>query len=279
MLIIPPQVAQLVQAQRIGILLVGHGTRNLAGQAEFRQLFAQFQSLLSSIATELAFLELAEPSIEQSIQQLASKGIQQVLTVPVILFTAGHAESDIPGAVNESLALHGMESIGQTAALECSAEVLELSATRFRESVCDERCNSGCSNHFCSQADWVLIGRGSSSPTATEKTREFGKLRWRLTPTRAHQVAFIHGQQPTVDEALDQLARNGSPIAVVQPHLLFSGLLMDQLSEQVAERQKQNPQQRWVLAPTLGADQKLAELLARRAMHFLESLVTLPPAG
>ncbi|MFO0942153.1 MAG: sirohydrochlorin chelatase [Pirellulales bacterium] len=276
MLIIPPQVVRLAEMQKIGILLVGHGTRNPAGQAEFRQLFAQFLQFLEPIASELAFLELSEPSIEDAIASMASKQIRRVLTVPAILFTAGHAESDIPGAVNKALSQHGMQSIGQTAALECSQEVLELSAARFREAACDERCSNGCSNHFCSQASWVMVGRGSSSPTATDKTREFGRLRWRLTPTLTQQVAFIHGQQPTVKEALDQLAASQSPIAVVQPHLLFSGLLMNQLSEQVVERQKQNPNQRWVLAPTLGADRKLAELLANRAIHALETLSTNP---
>lgn len=279
MLIIPPQVAQMAETQNIGVLLVGHGTRNPAGQGEFKQLFAQFCRLLGPIASELAFLELAEPLIEQSIAAMAAKQIRRVLTVPAILFTAGHAESDIPGAVHEALAKYGMQSVGQTSALECSTEVLGLSADRFREAVCDERCSQGCSKHFCSQAGWVMVGRGSSSPTATEKTREFGRLRWQLTPTLNHQVAFIHGQQPTVDEALNQLAASQSPIAVVQPHLLFSGLLMDQLGEQVAERQKQNPNQRWVLAPTLGADQKLAELLANRAIQALENLLSNRPAS
>jgi sirohydrochlorin ferrochelatase len=115
-----------------------------------------------------------------------------------------------------------------------------------------------------------VIGRGSSSPEATAKTREFCKLRWRLTPTLTAQTAFIHGQTPNVEQALDDCAKTKTEYVVVQPHLLFSGLLMDDLRQQVKQRQLENPQQAWVITETLGADRKLAELLAGRANMALD---------
>lgn len=272
MLIIPPQLIQFSSIQKIGVLLVGHGTRSIEGQTEFKHLFEQFKQFLSPIPCEMAFLELASPTIEEAINSLASTGIAKVLTVPALLFTAGHAELDIPQAVEASLSKRGLTSVGQTNALECSDEVLELSAIRFREAVCDEQCRGRCCGEFCSRAGWVMVGRGSSSPTATAKTRQFGERRWELTPTAHHQVAFIHGQHPTVEQALDQLATIGHSIAVVQPHLLFSGLLMEQLTAQVTAWQQQNPGQRWILAPSLGADHRLAELLARQAIELIGSI-------
>jgi sirohydrochlorin ferrochelatase len=192
-----------------------------------------------------------------------------VLVVPAILFTAGHAETDIPTAVHKTLEQLGMQCIGQTAALECSPEVLRLSAIRFREAVCDQGCSEHCSGQFCSGSSWLLVGRGSSSPSATARAREFGELRRQLTPTAFAQTAFIHGQEPTVEQALDEFSNNGTERVVVQPHLLFSGLLMEQLRDEVRRRQQQFNQQQWILTETLGADCQLAQLLADRALLVL----------
>lgn len=274
MSVIPPQLDSNEPSRKIGVLLVGHGTRNKAGQAEFIQLFKQVRELLQPIVCELAFLELAEPSIEQGIGNLAKQGIREVITVPAILFSAGHAQSDIPDAVQQAAQAAGIVPIGQTDALECSPEVLELAATRFRQAVCGQECLNGCSNKFCSNASWLMIGRGSSSPSATEMTREFCCLRWRDTPARFAQVAFIHGQRPTVEEAMDEISNQDCSIVVIQPHLLFSGLLMDQLTAQVAERQLANTHQKWVITGSLGADSLLAELMAKRAIQAIERLPT-----
>ena len=272
MSVFPPQLGSNEPSRKIGVLLVGHGTRNKAGQAEFIELFEQVRQLLLPVVCELAFLELAEPTIEQGIQSLANQGIQDVITVPAILFTAGHAQSDIPEAVQTAAQAAGLVPIGQTDALECSPEVLELAATRFRQAACGQECLQGCSNKFCSNASWLMIGRGSSSPSATEMTREFCCLRWRDTPARFAQVAFIHGQRPTVEEAMNEIANQDCSLVVIQPHLLFSGLLMDQLTEQVAKRQSENPHQKWVITGSLGADSLLAELMAKRASEAVQRL-------
>jgi sirohydrochlorin cobaltochelatase len=265
-----PQSESPNQLCSVGVLLVGHGTRNLDGQAEFRQLFAQFTELMQPIPSELGFLELAEPDIATAVKRLSDRAVSHILIVPVILFTAGHAESDIPNAVQEAVGLHNLTCIGQTAALECSEEVLELSAERFRQATCPAKCQLSCCGEICSSAAWLMVGRGSSSAEATAKTREFCRLRWQLTPTQTSQAAFIHGQTPTVVQAMDECARNCTTHVIVQPHLLFSGLLMDELRQQVKQRQDQNPHQRWLITETLGADSKLAELLARRAKKALD---------
>jgi sirohydrochlorin ferrochelatase len=187
----------------------------------------------------------------------------------VILFTAGHAESDIPNAVHQAVAQHNIQCIGQTQALECSAEVLQLSAERFRQAVCSNKCQQGCSGEFCEKSAWLMIGRGSSSSEATEKTREFCRLRRQLTPTMSAEVAFIHGQTPSVPQALDDCLLSSAANIVIQPHLLFSGLLIDELRSQVEQRRKENPEKNWILTETLGADGKLAELLANRAKKML----------
>lgn len=272
MLVIPPQLAHWTAVHRIGLLLVGHGTRSSQGQAEFHNLFKQFEALFAPIVCESAFLELAEPSIDTALNRLRHRGVRFVLTVPAILFTAGHAVEDIPQAVQLGLEKNSLFGIGQTPTLECAAEVVELSTFRFRQAVCGNQCVTECCGKHCSTIYWILVGRGSSSRTATEKMREFGHLRWQQTPTKFVKVAFIHGQDPSVPDALDGAAGANCDHIVVQPHLLFSGLLIDQLSHQVQQMQQANPRKLWTLAPALGADFRLAELLAFKVVKVLERL-------
>src|SRR5688500_8451642 len=103
--------------QALGYLLVGHGTRDAIGQAEFLQL-AKLVAERASVPVEPCFLELAQPTIEEGLQRLAQRGVQRVLIIPLLLFTAGHAKQDVPEAVAAFAAPLGIEVLGQTAALE-----------------------------------------------------------------------------------------------------------------------------------------------------------------
>ena len=93
----------------IGYLLVGHGTRREAGQAQFRDVFEQFQQFLAPADASLAFLELAEPDIPAGVEALAQRGVKEIVVVPVLLFAAGHAEEDIPSAVGEACSRLGVK--------------------------------------------------------------------------------------------------------------------------------------------------------------------------
>lgn len=285
----------------VAVLLVGHGTRQLAGQDDFRELYRNFANCLAPIVTEMAFLELAEPSISQAVEQIAvNKEIRCLLVVPTLLFTAGHALQDIPQAVEQALQSTEIRLIGQTPAIECSSEVLQLSAIRFRQTACPDakcvklfdvavaKCDSNddpqAVQHAkrlsdspppefpCHGTHWILVGRGSSSLNAAAKMREFCRLRQQWTPVREATTAFIYGQSPSVLEAFQAAADSDAPLVVVQPHLLFQGLLLDELTEKVHEFAERNPHQRWLITQPLGADQKLAELLAQVARNSLLEL-------
>lgn len=272
----------------VGYLLVGHGTRKAAGQDQFRVVYSQFEALMQPAPTALAFLELAEPDIPTAIAKLAAMGVKRLITVPVLLFSAGHAERDIPEAVEAAAADLNLHIDRQSPAFECSDPVLALSARRFREAVCyagsvsttsttttsapassdpleSPACGGCCLGHVCSQTALLMIGRGSNSAKATEDMRRFTRLRVEQTAVAWHQTGFIHAQKPNVTEALDELAATDFPIAVVQPHLLFEGELIENLRTEVARRQLLQPERRWVITSTLGTDISLARTLAEIA--------------
>ncbi len=278
-----------MDSQKHGFLLVGHSTRKAAGAEQLREVYAQFREILAqenpeAHATSFGFLELAEPTIEEAVHDLARQGATHVSTVPLLLFTAGHAEEDIPTAVTDAAAKHGLQLASQTPSLGCMPSILKLSATRFHEAACRRpesfaalqgvvqdrpvvTCGAtSCSGVFCSQTALVLVGRGSSSASATGEMRRFAELRRNLTPCRWMQTAFIHAQQPDFLTALHAAAHSGCANVVVQPHLLFEGLLIDELREQVEQFRRKNPDQHWVITETLGVDRALAVALAELSL-------------
>jgi sirohydrochlorin cobaltochelatase len=257
------------ECDRTAYLLIGHGTRNVVGQQQFLEVYRQFAGLMSPAVTGCAFLELAEPDIGQAIALLAEQGARRFVTVPVLLFSAGHALQDIPQAVATAAAEHSLEFMGQTAPLELSAPVVALSALRFRQAVCQKQgpagCFEACSGQHCPQVALAMIGRGSRSEAAAEQMRQFSRLRWQQTPVAELFTAFVYAQSPNVPEVLQKLAASPCATIVVQPHLLFEGELVVQLREQVAAAAVQNPGKQWLVTPTLGTDFALAQTLAGQA--------------
>ncbi|MBX3421441.1 MAG: sirohydrochlorin chelatase [Pirellulaceae bacterium] len=275
----PPRSGQAsyetTSADDIGVLLVGHGTRDRQGQEQFLELFRHFARFVSPLTSQPAFLELAEPTISQAVERLTESSlIRRLIVVPALLFTAGHAEEDIPRAVQSAVdSLEhkcNLHIIGQTPTLECSTEVLELSATRFRQAMsCGQQCAVHCAGSACARTRWLLVGRGSSSQSAALKLQQFMQLRQQWTPVEQASVAYIFGQTPTVEQELDRLLSSDASRIVVQPHLLFSGRLLDELRHQVQECGSRNPRQAWVITDTLGGDWRLAELLGSLALAQL----------
>lgn len=262
-------------------LLVGHGTRNASGQRQFQAVYQQFAELMAPRLTGFAYLELAEPGIEEAVARLAELGAGCIQTVPVLLFAAGHALQDIPQAVAAACQSHGLTPVGQTAPLELSPAILELSALRFRQAVCQTAqqpnclkvsCLNICEGTHCAKTALALIGRGSRSTVAADHMRQFSALRRQITPVSQLVTGFVYAQTPSVPEVLAALAGSHCGTVVVQPHLLFEGELIEQLRQQVAEATLASPTQRWVVTQTLGTDFALAETLSQLASEGLDPI-------
>lgn len=266
----------------VGYLVVGHGTRSRTGQDQVRAVFSQMTGIGGTVSlagkpAELAFLELADPDISTAIERLAHAGVRELVVLPILLFSAGHATEDIPLAVDAASRRFGMKVMRQCSSLCLDPTIVSLSAERFFEALQHHTKLTQSSNLIDEGVALAMIGRGSNSEAATSAMLQFAELRTQATPVNWSSVGFIHAQRPTVDEALDGLAATGLPWLVVQPHLLFEGELIDELRREIAYRQSFSDSQQWIITETLGSgidprnlensDYRLADALCKLALQ------------
>ena len=173
---------------------------------------------------EASFLELAEPTIEQAIEGLAAQGFRRIVVVPILLFTAAHAKSDIPDAVSEVAAKCGITVVGQTPSLGTAQEVIALSNRRYIE-ITSQAQERGCPEGHCGygypqacaevcpvrgkspcRVALAMVGRGTSDPEALAHMRRFTDLVAEQRSLAWVSTGFFAGGVPSVDELLAQAA-------------------------------------------------------------------------
>lgn len=247
-----------------GVLVIGHGTADPVGAGECRQITAAVAGLLPDAAVELGFLEVIAPSIEQAVVRLAARGCREAVAAPLLLFAAGHANRDVPEAVAAAAAAHGV-GIRQAAAFGTAAEIVEAARKRRHEAV------HGRTAIPADETVLVMVGRGSSDPTALVQLRGFTAATLdgdaAFAPVRV-EYGFVAAARPTLDEALAAAAdpgRGGVRRIVVHPHLLFRGHVEDQVTDAVAAARRRRPDLEWIQVARLGADPLVARALVRRA--------------
>lgn len=240
-----------------GLLIVGHGTRDAAGQAEFLALAQTVASICGPWVVEPCFLELAEPTISAGIARLIERGVAERITVaPLLLFAAGHAKSDIPQAVAREAAKHAGLRLRQTAHLGVHPALIELSKRRYEETL------GGLAPRAEGETLLVFVGRGSRDATANAELAQFARLRWEARPTGWLQTCYAAMAEPSLDRALEFAVRLPFRRVIVQPHLLFRGELLSRIAQTVTAFAAEHPQIEWAVTPHLGPDRLVAEALA-----------------
>jgi|CXWL01.1.fsa_nt_gi sirohydrochlorin ferrochelatase len=243
---------------KVGMLLVGHGTRDALGVAEFLKAALLVAARVPDMAVEPGFLELAEPSIESALERLMERDSREIIVVPLLLFAADHAKQDIPKAVDISAARFPHLKIRQAEPLGCHEKILAASAERFRSVL--------PTGAFRPEDDVALlmVSRGTSDSSAIAEVKRFVQLRRELTPVASATIAFMAVADPSVATELDALASSSSACIVVQPHLLFHGQLTSDLRAMVQRKQAEWPARKWLVADHLGPCELVAEAAVSR---------------
>ncbi len=237
------------------LLMVGHGTPNPCGQQGFWTTVRQVAQRLPGTPVAGCFLERVAPDLESALAALAHRGRERVVLAPLLLFAAGHQQRDIPAITQDAGTRLGLHVL-QSDVLGCHDRLVELSARRFREAL-----SPGAD---LEDVLLLMVGRGSREPAATAAMRQFLERRLRHTPVGRAEVAFLALTHPRVEDVLRDVAAAPQRHVVVQPHLLYRGVLWSRLARLMREQRAVRDRQRWTLADCLGCDGAVAEVVVER---------------
>jgi sirohydrochlorin cobaltochelatase len=239
----------------IGLLVVGHGTRHDQGKQDFWTTVEHVAEELPNTVVEGCFLEAGTPDISTALHAMARRELSEVVLAPLLLFSAGHAQRDIPAAALQAAA-DARLTVRQVDVLGCHPQILALSAARFRSAV--------GAPYAPEEVLWLFVGRGSSDAAATAEMDRFAAGRLALTPVGRAVVAFLAMAEPRVEAVVPRIAAMDFATVVVQPHLLYPGTLLSRLQRIVAVQDRNPRRQHWILADCLGCDRVMARVVAER---------------
>lgn len=250
-----------------GLLLVGHGSRDQAGNGQFLDL-ARSLAAAAPWPVEPCFLDHAQPDIPAGFRCLVERGVGHIGVMPLFLFAAGHAKRDVPERLRALRERYpavmvtygrplGVEErlVAACAALLGRAEQEDLHSRSRRERAV------------------LLVGRGSSDPEATANLYAVADLLQAATGYGTVACAFCDVASPRVSEGLERLVRQGFRQVILLPYFLFRGVLMERLDALLQTWREREPAVSFRFAGRdgLGESPHLPPLLLKRAEEAFRS--------
>ncbi len=211
---------------RTGILLCGHGSRDVDAIAEFEQMTRAMRARLADYDVDHAYLEFARPVIRDGLEALKRRGAERILALPGMLFAAGHVKNDIPWELNafavdnpDIAVAYGRDLAIDPQLLRAAGDRIEAALAQHDEAETIERADTLL----------LVVGRGTSDPDANSNIAKVARMLWEGLGFGWAESAFSGVAFPRVTEALERAVRLGFRRIVVFPYFLFTGVLVKRI--------------------------------------------------
>ena len=246
------------------ILLIGHGSRDPEGNREFED----FVRLVSErerdrerdkereVRIAYAFLEFANPTIDEAIDRLAAEGATNIKAVPIILLAAGHVKIEIPHLLDEARRRHPQIRIEYGRHLGLHEEILTILHDCLRQAEGE--------NSRRQDTTVLLVGRGSSDPDANGDLYKIARLLWERTGVENVETCFMGVTFPDFPAGIRRAAMMGSSRVIVLPYFLFTGILMKRMEVMLKNLSQEFPDVTFSLADYFGYHPKLVDIVRDR---------------
>lgn len=246
------------------LLIVGHGSRDPAANAEIESFVAGYRAARPLLVVSHAYVELATPALPAALREFAPQS-EHVIVLPLFLFAAGHAKNDIPLAVARARGDFPGVRFTAARALGVHPMLIDMAFERARPALTEP-----------AKTALVVVGRGSSDPDANGDFCKVVRLVGEGRGLASIVPGFIGITWPSFDDAIELAARGRPERIVVLPYLLFAGRLIERLRKQVETFQGRYPWIRTEIVPHLGADARLFPLIDERVLEVVEGERPLP---
>ncbi|MFG2646171.1 sirohydrochlorin chelatase [Streptomyces sp. NPDC048436] len=242
------------------LLIAGHGTRDEAGAAAFRDFVQELARRNPELPVAGGFIELSPPPLGDAVTDLVERGVKRFAAVPLMLVSAGHAKGDIPAALTREKERHPGISYTYGRPLGPHPSLLKVLERRLDEAL------GGSARTPEDRADVtvLLVGRGSTDPDANAEVHKAARLLWEGRGYAGVETAFVSLAAPDVPSGLDRCVRLGAKRVVVLPYFLFTGILPDRVRHQTEGWAAAHPGTEVLSADVIGPEEELLDLVMER---------------
>ena len=228
---------------RIGVMICGHGSRDVEATHEFAGLVAHLKRHYADTPVEAGYLEFARPVIRDGLNKLKEKGVTEIRAMPAMLFAAGHVKNDVPSVLNLWAAENPDVSIRMARDLALDAKLLRAAANRIEAALALASEETG-------RADTLLlvIGRGTSDSDANGNIAKITRMLWEGMGFGHAETGYSGVAHPRTDESLRRAIRLGYRRIVVFPYFLFTGVLVDRIYDHAGIVAAEHPEVEVIMA-------------------------------
>jgi sirohydrochlorin cobaltochelatase len=116
------------------VLIISHGSRDKSANREFKGLVQKYRLRHPDWKISLGFLELAHPSIPEALEYLVRTMKQnEILVLPLFLFTAKHVKEHIPEILRAFRKKHPSVKVKQAKPLGSDLQLLDILDRRLQQ--------------------------------------------------------------------------------------------------------------------------------------------------
>ncbi|MEN3269104.1 sirohydrochlorin chelatase [Pseudonocardia sp.] len=244
------------------VLLVGHGTVDVTGVAEFVAFTDRVRRRLVGEAIDVdgGFIELSQPTVHEAWTALAGRGHTTMAAVPMVLVSAGHAKGDIPAALQREVVRD--PDTGYVFGRP-------LGPHPVLQDLLDQRVSAALAGDPAAGTAVLLVGRGSTDPDANAEVCKVARLLQEGRPYDFVEPSFVSLARPDVITGLARCRALGARRVVVAPYFLFDGVLPRRVVEQAVAFRAEHPDVDVRVADHLGDCDELAGLVVERYREAL----------
>lgn len=243
------------------ILLVGHGSREEAGNKEVRDFVAQWCARRPGWRIEVCFIEFAPPSLHDGLLAAAHSS-RRLLVLPLILNAAGHVKMEIPEAIEHVRAQCPECDIRLGTHLSACDPILAILKRGLQQAMHELDMPDPTTTGV------ILLGRGSSDRGANGDMAKMARWLQEESDHELVDLAFTGITWPRLERVVQRQALLGMRQIVVLPYYLYDGTLMRRIHRQVVHLRTQYPQARFACASHFGFEPEIFDLLETRVANL-----------
>ncbi len=260
------------------VLLVGHGSRDVAGNDEIKKFTQLWREQQPGWDIELCFIEFADVTLACGLACAAAQarakartqtGPARVLVLPLILNAAGHVKMDIPAAIAHAREHHPDVRFYYAPHLGVNKTMLQILRRRLRLAMLQldapDPHNTGV----------IVLGRGSSDRQANSEMARLTRWLFEVSEHELVDLAFTGVAWPRLEKVVQRHSQLGMRQIVILPYYLYTGTLMTRIARQTEHLRQQYPHIRFVHTLHFGFEPEIFMLLNAR-VQGLQDLHTQP---